>query len=238
MACSNCGQTFRDAEDFRDHLPCETELQRVKRELEEAKTGLAAAMTLQGERSRLIDRLHREIEEAKARESLMLDAVKEGCRYPDGCGIHATQAECLDSHMGRMLVAERAKVAAAEKRIPPSRFPIQGGPSLPWEMIAPHEEQARENHSQTLKRLAERGGLSPTEALAILDDRKYPWGKKLDEAADLAELNRRLESSSIQQLEKERAAHTETRAKLEAVTSELTELKEIHRRCDYDPRFD
>lgn len=72
-------------------------------------------------------------------------------------------------------------------------FPILDGPSyrveprehrqkgrcfiivgLPWEMIAPHEQQAQRNHGgQTLKRLAERGGLSNSEALAVLEDR--PW---------------------------------------------------------------
>lgn len=41
--------------------------------------------------------------------------------------------------------------------------------SIPWEMIAPHEEQAQHNHGgQTLQRLAERGGLSAQEAVAVL----------------------------------------------------------------------
>lgn len=44
---------------------------------------------------------------------------------------------------------------------------------IPWEVIAAHEEQAMRNHSQTLQRLAERGGLSYCEALAVIDDR--PW---------------------------------------------------------------
>lgn len=40
-------------------------------------------------------------------------------------------------------------------------------------MIAPHEEQARRNHDQSLQRLAERGGLTADEALAILEDRRH-----------------------------------------------------------------
>lgn len=44
---------------------------------------------------------------------------------------------------------------------------------LPWDVIAPHEAQAQRNHYQTLDRLRERGGLSVSEALAILEDR--PW---------------------------------------------------------------
>ena len=54
-----------------------------------------------------------------------------------------------------------------------ARFPIQGGPSIPWDMIAPHETQCVRNHGQSLERLAERGGLSPSEALAILDDENW-----------------------------------------------------------------
>jgi hypothetical protein len=46
-------------------------------------------------------------------------------------------------------------------------------PGIPWAMIAPHAEQARRNHGQTLHRLHERGGLSWCEALAVLEDRKW-----------------------------------------------------------------
>jgi hypothetical protein len=52
-------------------------------------------------------------------------------------------------------------------------FPIQGGPAIPWSVIAPHERQAHYNHSQTLTRLAERGGLDASEAVAVLESR--PW---------------------------------------------------------------
>lgn len=40
--------------------------------------------------------------------------------------------------------------------------------SVPWGLLAPHEAQARHNHDQSLTRLAERGGLSPCEMLAVL----------------------------------------------------------------------
>jgi len=48
--------------------------------------------------------------------------------------------------------------------------------ALPWAMIAPHEQQAVKNHSQSLKRLAERGGLSPEEAYNVLTGK--PWGTR------------------------------------------------------------
>lgn len=53
--------------------------------------------------------------------------------------------------------------------------------SFPWGIIAPHERQAQINHGQTLKRLAERGGLSPCELVAILEDRH--WRKMPEDEA-------------------------------------------------------
>lgn len=41
---------------------------------------------------------------------------------------------------------------------------------IPQEVLIPHEKQAIYNHSQTLERLAERGGLSWYEILCILQD--------------------------------------------------------------------
>lgn len=46
--------------------------------------------------------------------------------------------------------------------------------SVPWDMIAPHERTAKDNHGgQTLQRLSERGGLCPLEAVAVLEDTPY-----------------------------------------------------------------
>lgn len=59
------------------------------------------------------------------------------------------------------------------------KFPIipigKDAPSaIPWDMIKPHEQQARANHcGQGLIKLAQRGGLSPDEALAVLEDRGW-----------------------------------------------------------------
>ena len=52
---------------------------------------------------------------------------------------------------------------------------------IPWDVIEPHEEQALKNHGQTLKRLAERGGLSVCEAVAVLEDR--PWCAMIESQA-------------------------------------------------------
>lgn len=54
---------------------------------------------------------------------------------------------------------------------------------VPWEFVAPHEETAGINHDQTLARLNERGGLCPSELVAVLEDRD--WHPMQDqEAAD------------------------------------------------------
>ncbi len=45
--------------------------------------------------------------------------------------------------------------------------------SVPWDLVAPHEEQAQRNHGQSLQRLAERGGLSLPELAAVVDNRRW-----------------------------------------------------------------
>jgi rubrerythrin len=84
------------------------------------------------------------------------------------------------------------------------RFPIIGGASIPWALIAPHEARARTNHDQTLERLAERGGLSACEAIAVLDERRWRTMSSPD-----AELSERVSIF-------ENAARTEEIAKLRA----------------------
>ena len=61
-------------------------------------------------------------------------------------------------------------------------FPVMAGPwvsvegypaiarGLPWDMVAPHEPRAQSNHAQSLEQLAQRGGLSPREMMALLGD--------------------------------------------------------------------
>ena len=44
---------------------------------------------------------------------------------------------------------------------------------IPWWLVESHEAQAKRNHDQTLRRLAERGGLCPSELVAVLEDRSW-----------------------------------------------------------------
>lgn len=55
-------------------------------------------------------------------------------------------------------------------------FPIMDNillDSVPFGFMAPHEEWAQRNHSQSLKQLAARGGLSACEALAVIEGREW-----------------------------------------------------------------
>jgi hypothetical protein len=60
--------------------------------------------------------------------------------------------------------------------------------SVPWDFLAPHEDRALRNHDQTLERLAERGGLSPREALCVVLDRHWREEQGLAEAEALDRL--------------------------------------------------
>lgn len=60
--------------------------------------------------------------------------------------------------------------------------------SIPWAAIVPHEPQAIKNHSQSLERLAQRGGLSPQEAIAVISGLGYGDLPQIDDAEAVAKL--------------------------------------------------
>jgi len=60
---------------------------------------------------------------------------------------------------------------------------------IPWQIIAPHAAQARKNHSQSLKELNSRGGLSPQELLAVLNDTPYRVTRGRDYRVIMLELS-------------------------------------------------
>jgi hypothetical protein len=69
----------------------------------------------------------------------------------------------------------------------PKAMPILDGyaetvKEIPWSLIAGHERQANLNHNQSLRELARRGGISPYEAMAIIQDR--PWTRMSPGEAD------------------------------------------------------
>lgn len=81
-------------------------------------------------------------------------------------------------------------------------------------MIAPHEPQALKNHcDQTLQRLAQRGGLSACETIAVLHDRKWMW-MDVDTAHEmLADMVRRWQTQNDEaqrRRDREASSATET----------------------------
>lgn len=58
--------------------------------------------------------------------------------------------------------------------------------AIPMTLLEPHERQARRNHGQSLQRLAERGGMSPTEILWLV--RGLRWGSTRTQPDDEEQL--------------------------------------------------
>ncbi len=101
-------------------------------------------------------------------------------RSGDTCVPIMDDYPCICGLEKRVEAAEQAlAVANARKRL----FPIQGGDNIPWSIIAPCEAQAQRNHSQTLERLAERGGLDPNEAIWVLNGERWKTEKQQDNGA-------------------------------------------------------
>jgi hypothetical protein len=116
------------------------------------------------------------------RDVLVRGAAVERSADAAGWGYERLSA-ALDKEAREL--ADRLKPHLASQK---KRFPIQDGPSIPWEYMAPHESQAQKNHGQTIARLAERGGLGAAEAELIVT--AQPLSPKTGEW-DWAELKRR-----------------------------------------------
>ncbi len=56
-------------------------------------------------------------------------------------------------------------------------FPVLQGKvlkAIPWSIVENHEQQALNNHSQTLRGLASRGGLTEMELYYLLRNERWP----------------------------------------------------------------
>lgn len=67
---------------------------------------------------------------------------------------------------------EAVRIAVSGLEQEEESFPVIGGGAIPWKFIEPHEPWAIKNHGQTLERLAQRGGMSWGEILAVLSHKK------------------------------------------------------------------
>lgn len=81
----------------------------------------------------------------------------------------------LNAELRSMRAGQDALVAAAYEAAARRTFPILGsnGARIDYQLVVDHGGQAKENHYQTVDRLAERGGLSWCELHAVLTNRKY-----------------------------------------------------------------
>lgn len=64
----------------------------------------------------------------------------------------------------------RGEEYVAKLRVAGVMFAVIG---VPFGMIEAHTKQCQKNHSQSPTRLAERGGLSVCEALAVIENREW-----------------------------------------------------------------
>lgn len=101
------------------------------------------------------------------------------------------------------------------------KFPIlETNESIDWNLIAPHEKQAMENHcGQTLEKLASRHGLSWYELLCVMADKKLLVDIKYDKEKDYEKLCRQV--LLLEEVKQYRAIGTleECRAEMEKQTA-------------------
>jgi len=131
------------------------------------------------------------------RTLLLIDVVEDSsalagrcvwCRYEGSSAYGCTRGESEADRLRTQLSTAEQRIRELEREVEAfrgKRFPVlSGGMTVPWGMVLPHEPQALTNHQQTLKRLAERGGLSWAELLCVLESRKWNLHSELtDEAA-------------------------------------------------------
>lgn len=96
------------------------------------------------------------------------------------------------------------------------RSQLQCPRSIPWALIEPQDAQAHSNHGQSLERLAERGGLSPSEAVAVIEGRKW---RAMENVEAVAELRRHVTAY-------EETGITALRADVERLTRERDDARE------------
>lgn len=70
---------------------------------------------------------------------------------------------------------------------------------VPFEFVAEHDKQCWLNHGQTPRRLTDRGGLSPSEMLAVVEDRRF---ESMPDADAIARLRAKLEAWELARKEK------------------------------------
>lgn len=117
------------------------------------------------------------------------------------------------------------------------KFPILGtNESIDWNLIAPHEKQAMENHGQTLEKLASRHGLSWYELLCVMADKKLLVDIEYDKEKDYKKLCRQV--LLLEEVKQYRAIGTleECRAAVEKQTAKRPRIMGNAMICPSCPR--
>lgn len=117
----------------------------------------------------------------------------------------------------------------------PKMFPIMHAPYIPWEVIAPFEHQAQKNHYQSIKRLAERGGLDPTEAVAVLEQRPY---RRMEMDAARARLREIVDAHENSELSVAIRELTTLRAAADALASDVENMRDVKGRHNSGVAYD
>lgn len=124
-------------------------------------------------------------------------------------------------------------------------------PAIPFDMLLTHEGQAQANHNLSLRYLADHGGLSECEAVAVLEDR--PWAPMPPEEAraKLATLVKAWTEDALRsQVEQLRRELQQARMRLlliadytdvdagEKTLDECISLVELDLDCEYEMRIE
>jgi hypothetical protein len=91
--------------------------------------------------------------------------MPDGSIQPEGHILKETRIELPKQRIGPGVMNPRIKY-----------FPIMGGDQIrgiEWELVEPHEQQAKRNHQQSLNMLASRGGLDPLELWCVVNDMRW-----------------------------------------------------------------
>lgn len=126
------------------------------------------------------------VEECKEAKDMAISALEEIQQYR-ATGLTPSMIEDLkksEKRAHKVAIKNAMELEKLENR----KFPIlrnlkftrEEQQYIPWEVIEPHEKQAVANHGQTLKRLAERGGLTWYEIYNVLTDQNTPYHKDRD----------------------------------------------------------
>lgn len=100
----------------------------------------------------------------------------------------ADVAQAIADSRERATNAERAACWCRTKTFRVMDAPTGCPQLVPWWLLAPFEPQAIENHGQTLERLNERGGLDPSEMLAVIEGRRWHRMDDVEAGQQLAKL--------------------------------------------------